>query len=283
MGFRQNAKVRAKDVVKKRLGRGIPVEPIDEPYLVVAVLGQSNAHGAGVGLDGAGLDAPHPRVHQWAGSGRSKNTIVAGSNPLFHEVPSKAVGFGPTFAAHLADATGRPVLLVPYARGDSGFARIHGISWDPADTGARVNLFWDALQRIRTGLATKPGNELAAVLWHQGESDVPLLTAPVYAEKLDSLIDTLRGEFGDVPFVVGQMVPDEIESGEANYAAIDAVHADSPRRKAKVAYVPGPRGLYNSETEKIHYNGEGQRELGRRMWEAFADISPNVRRSTDNA
>lgn len=276
MGLRQDLTVRAKDVVKRRLGRGIAVDAFEEPYLVVAVLGQSNAHGAGLGLERQGLDAPHPRVHQWAASGRSKNTIVAGSNPLFHEVPSKAVGFAPTFAAHLADTTGRPVLIVPYARGDSGFARIHGISWDPADTGARVNLFWAAVDRIRTGLATMPGNELAAVLWHQGESDVPLLTGPVYAEKLDSLIDTLRAEFGEVPFVLGQMVPDEIESGEPNYAVIDAVHADTPRRRTNVAYVPGPKNLYNSDIEKIHYNAVGQRELGHRMWTAFARMSSHV-------
>ena len=276
MGLRQDLTVRAKDVVKRRLGRGIAVGAFEEPYLVVAVLGQSNAHGAGLGLERQGLDAPHPRVHQWAASGRSKNTIVDGSNPLFHEVPSKAVGFAPTFAARLADTTGRPVLIVPYARGDSGFARIHGISWDPADTGARVNLFWAAVDRIRTGLATTPGNELAAVLWHQGESDVPLLTGPVYAEKLDSLIDTLRAEFGEVPFVLGQMVPDEIESGEPNYAVIDAVHADTPRRRTNVAYVPGPKGLYNSDTEKIHYNAVGQRELGHRMWTAFARMSSHV-------
>ncbi|MBY4011831.1 sialate O-acetylesterase [Rhodococcus fascians] len=283
MGLRQDVVVRAKDVVKRRLGRGIPVEVFDEPYLVVAVLGQSNAHGAGVGLDRDGLDAPHPRVHQWAASGRSKNTVVAGSNPLFHEVPSKAVGFGPTFAGHLADATGRPVLLVPYARGDSGFARIHGISWDPSDTGARVNLFHDAMTRIRSGLNIVPGNELAAVLWHQGESDVPLLTGPTYAEKLDLLIDTVRAEFGEVPFVMGQMVPEEIQGGHANYPVIDAVHADTPRRRASVAYVPGPRDLYNTETEKIHYNAAGQRELGRRMWDAFVGMQSNVRRSTDTA
>jgi hypothetical protein len=283
MGLRQDVVVRAKDVVKRHLGRGIPVEVFDEPYLVVAVLGQSNAHGAGVGLDRDGLDAPHPRVHQWAASGRSKNTVVAGSNPLFHEVPSKAVGFGPTFAGLLADATGRPVLLVPYARGDSGFARIHGISWDPSDTGARVNLFRDAMTRIRSGLNIVPGNELAAVLWHQGESDVPLLTGPAYAEKLDLLIDSVRAEFGEVPFVLGQMVPEEIEEGHANYPVIDAVHADTPRRRGSVAYVPGPRNQYNGATEKIHYNAAGQRELGRRMWDAFAGMRSNVRRSTDTA
>lgn len=263
-------KVRLKDVIKRRLGTGLPVTPFDEPYLIVAVLGQSNAHGAGIGLDRNGLDAPHPRVHQWAASGNSKDTIVAGCDPLFHEVPSKGVGFACSFAVQLAESTGRPVLLVPYARGDSAFARVRGVSWDPADRGARLNLLWNGMQRIRSAVAM--GNELAVVLWHQGESDVPLTTGPVYAEKFDSVIDTLRDEFGDVPFVVGQMVPDEIASGHPNYPIIDAVHRDTPRRRSGVEFVPGPAGMYNSETEKIHYNAAGQRELGARMWKAFAEM-----------
>ncbi|WP_072806220.1 sialate O-acetylesterase [Rhodococcoides yunnanense] len=262
--------VRGKDIIKRRLGSGLPVPPFAEPYLVVAVMGQSNAHGAGIGLDRAGLDAPHPRVHQWASSGRSKNTIVAGCDPLFHEVPSKAVGFATTFARRLADDTGQPVLLIPCARGDSAFARVGGTTWDPADRGARMNLFWNAVRRIESGLDAAPGSSVAAVLWHQGESDVPLTPGPVYADKLDLVIDTVRARFGEVPFVIGQMVPDEIESAHRDYPVIDAVHRDTPNRRAGVVFVEGPRGLYNSETEKIHYNAAGQRLLGASMWAAFA-------------
>lgn len=273
MGLRKNLEVRTKDVIKRRLGTGIAVAPFDEPYLVVAVLGQSNAHGAGVALDRNGLDAPHPRVHQWAASGRSKDTIVAGCDPLFHEVPSKAVGFGPVIARELAESTGKPVLLVPYARGDSAFARINGVSWDPADRDARSNLFWKSMKRIRSALTLCEGNTLAVVLWHQGESDVPLTSGPVYESKLDSVIDTVRAEFGNVPFVLGQMVPDEIASGHPGYPIIDAVHRDTPRRRTGVVFVEGPAGMYNSETEKIHYNAAGQRELGARMWEGFVALS----------
>ena len=43
---------------------------------------------------------------------------------------------------------------------------------------------------------------------------------------------------------------------EHSHPVIDAVHADTPRRRASVVYVPGSRNLYNSETE-IHYYGEG--------------------------
>ena len=57
------------------------------------ILGQSNAYGMGIGLDLDGPDRPHPDVHQWAMSGPSKGSIVAGVDPLFHEVPGKGVGF----------------------------------------------------------------------------------------------------------------------------------------------------------------------------------------------
>jgi hypothetical protein len=261
--------LRALIAVMRRRGTGIPVEPPAESYLVVAVLGQSNAQGAGLPLDRDHLDAPHPNVHQFACSGRSKGSIVSGCDPLFHYVPSKAVGFAPSFARLLADATGRAVLLVPTALGDTSITPKNGMTWDPADFAARLNLYREAVASIYAALNTRPGNRLVAILWHQGESDVPLTTAAVYATKLDALIDDLRSHYGDVPFLIGQLVPEEIETGDPNYAAIDRVHADTPNRRACVAYVPGPRASYNSEGEKIHYNAAGQRGMGRRMWCAY--------------
>lgn len=256
--------------VSRRRGRGIPVTASDRPYHVVAVLGQSNAQGAGVGLDRVGLDAPHPLVHQWPSSGRSRGTIVSGADPLFHDIPSKAVGFASTFAREMATANGCPVLLVPAALGDTSFASKNGHTWDPADATTRVNLYRRALRAIDGALASRPGNQLVAILWHQGESDVPLTPAPRYAEKLDSLIVGLRDHYGtDVPFLIGQMVPEEIESGHGNYPLIDAAHRDAVNRHANVAYVAGPRDSYNSDTEKIHYNASGQRELGRRFWDVY--------------
>jgi hypothetical protein len=252
----------------------MPVEMATTPYSVVAVLGQSNAHGAGIGLDPTGLDAPHPDVHQWPSSGRSKGKIISGADPLFHEIPSKAVGFGATFAKLLTEATAEPVLLVPMALGDTSFAPKHGYTWDPADRTTRVNLYRKAIAAIDGAMATKAGNRLTAILWHQGESDVPLTPGLVYSQKLDSLIDGLRHRYGvDVPFVIGQMVPEEIESGRPGYAVIDAVHADTPNRRPRVAYASGPRGSYNSAQEVCHYNAAGQRELARRMWEAYLSIA----------
>jgi Carbohydrate esterase, sialic acid-specific acetylesterase len=264
----------AKSTVKRRLApAGVPVDPPATPYLIVPVLGQSNAVGMGLGLDLHGADRPDPRVHQWAMCGPSKGTAVLAVDPLLHEIPAGGVGFGMTFAKHLAAATGRTVLLIPGARGDTSFAPKNGWTWDPADTRTRWNLYRTAVAAIDAALARNPGSQVAAILWHQGETDVPLMMAPVYQTKLDSVIDDLRGRYGaELPFLVGQMVAEEMESSGKNYGPINAVHADTPNRRPRAAFVPGARSSINGGTDR-HYNAAGQREMGRAMWLAYRTIA----------
>ena len=269
----RQALVEAKCVVKRRIApRGTPVDPPAAPYLVVPVLGQSNAFGMGVGLDLDGPDKPHPDVHQWAMCGPSKNTAVLAVDPLLHEIPGKGVGFGTTFGKRLAEHTGRSVLLIPGARGDTSFTPKNGYTWDPADRRTRVNLYHRAITAIESALACYPGSEVAVVLWHQGETDVPLISGAAYQEKLDSLIGDLRGRYGmNLPILLGQMVPEEMELSHKDYSAVDAVHADTPNRHRLTAFVPGSRGCINGGEDR-HYNAEGQRLMGQGMWEAFAAL-----------
>lgn len=266
----------AKSEVKRRLAsRGTPVDAPPSPYLVVPILGQSNAFGMGLGLDRDGLDRPHPNVHQFAMSGPSKGTVILAEEPLMHEIPGYGVGFGMTFAKFLAEETGRHVLLVPGARGDTSFAPKNGYTWDPVDTATRVNLYVNGVRAIDTVLRDHPGSTVAAVLWHQGESDVPLTSGQVYRDKLDSVIDDLRRRYGDdLPFILGQMVPEEMELSRKDYSVIDAIHADTPQRKHRTQFVPGERGCINGATDR-HYNAEGQRAMGRGMWAGYRRMCPD--------
>lgn len=270
----RRAVMEAKSAVKRRLApAGTPVDAPDDPYLIVPVLGQSNAVGMGVGLDLDGPDRTHPRVHQWAMCGPSKGTAILAVDPLLHEIPAGGVGFGMTFAKHLADETGRAVLLIPGARGDTSFTPKNGWTWDPADTRTRRNLYRNAVAAIDAALARYPGSEIAAILWHQGETDVPLMSASVYQTKLDSVIDDLRGRYdAELPFLVGQMVAEEMELSGKNYAPINAVHADTPNRRPRTAFIPGARTSINGGTDR-HYNAAGQREMGRDMWRAYLTIA----------
>jgi carbohydrate esterase-like sialic acid-specific acetylesterase len=261
---------RANGVVRRKLApRGEPVASPDRPYLVVAVLGQSNAFGMGLPLDLAGADRPHALVHQWAMCGPSKGTAVLAADPLLHETPARGVGFGVAFAKSLAEETGRAVLLIPGARGDTSFTPKNGYTWDVADTRTRVNLYRKAVQALDAALAEYPGSQVVAILWHQGETDVPLTPGPAYQRRLDALIQDLRDRYGaGVPVLVGQMVPEEMERSEKDYSAIDAIHADTANRVPRAAFIEGPRDAYNSETDR-HYSAEGQRALGRAMWSAY--------------
>ena len=264
----------AKSAVKRRLApAGAPVDPPDAPYLVVPVLGQSNAVGMGLGLDLEGPDRPDPLVHQWAMCGPSKGSAVRAVDPLLHEIPAGGVGFGITFAKQLVAQTGRAVLLIPGARGDTSFTPKNGWTWDPADTRTRRNLYRNAIAAIDAALARYPGSAVAAILWHQGETDVPLMAAPEYQRKLDSVIDDLRSRYGaGLPFLVGQMVAEEMELSGKNYGPINAVHADTPNRRPRTAFIAGARSSINGGADR-HYNAAGQREMGRAMWSAYRTIA----------
>jgi len=270
----RRALTEAKSVVKRRLApAGSRVDPPEAPYLIVPVLGQSNAVGMGLGLELEGLDRPDPQVHQWAMCGPSKGPAILAVDPLLHEIPAGGVGFGITFAKHLAAETGRAVLLIPGARGDTSFTPKNGWTWDPADTRTCRNLYRNAIAAIDAALARYPGSSVATILWHQGETDVPLMAAPVYQTMLDSVIDDLRRRYGaELPFLVGQMVGEEMELSGKDYGPINAVHADTPNRRPRAAFIPGARSSINGGTDR-HYNAAGQREMGRAMWLAYRTIA----------
>lgn len=242
-----------------------------EGYDVVAILGQSNALGAGLGLQRRSLDHPDERVHQFAGSGRRKGQVLIAVDPLLHQQRAAGVGFGLTFGKLWADREDRSVLLVPTARGNSGFHPTDGFTWDP-DLPGEGNLYEYAVGQIRGALATHPANRLRAILWHQGENDTWHLLAAEYAARLDRLVERLRAEFGTVPFVLGQMNPDRMDEGTAGHKEIDRAHREAPERIPACAFVEGPRGMFNGPDEKLHYNAEGQRELGRRYFAAVRSL-----------
>lgn len=267
--WRQWAGRAAHALQRRRAPRGEPVDPPEQPYLVLPILGQSNAFGMGQPLDPAGADKPHPRVHQWPMCGPSKGTAVLAVEPLLHEIPGRGVGFALTFAKALAEDSGRSVLLIPGARGDTGFTPKNGFTWDPDDSRTRVNLYRNAVAAIDDALAAFPGSEVVAVLWHQGETDVPLMSAPDYQAKFDGLIADLRRRYGaETPFVLGGMCPEEMEWSHKDYSAIHAVHVDTPQRVPNTIFVEGPRDGYNSKKDR-HYSAKGQHALGHAMWSAY--------------
>lgn len=257
---------------------GRRVKPADRAYDVFLIAGQSNALGAGLGASHR-LDRPHANVHQFAGSGRKAGQVLAGEHPLWHHTRAPGVGFGLMFGRLHAEVSDRPVLLVPAARGASGFAPQEGFSWDVQDHPGTVNLYRFACTQLAAALAAHPGSELRAILWHQGEADVRHLGQQEYSAKLDALIAGFWSEFGSVPFILGQMNPDRIEEAcddLPGYRHVDAAHRDTPSRHPLTRFVEGPRGAFNSAEDKLHYSAEGQRKLGRRYYDEYRRLASQL-------
>lgn len=247
--------------------------PAETGYDVFLIAGQSNALGAGIGHD-AVIDRAHPHVHQFAGGGRNAGKVLTGEHPLWHHTRAPGVGFGVTFGNLHAEATGRPVLLVPAARGQSGFVPQNGFSWDVENHPDTFNLFRYACRQLDTALAEGPDRVLRGILWHQGESDVRHgMHSDDYLEKMDALITGFRQRFGTVPFILGQMSPDRMAEYGGAYLDINAAHHAIPSRVELSACVEAPSGMFNSPDDKIHFNAAGQRELGRRYYEEYRRLA----------
>lgn len=247
--------------------------PAKSGYDVFLIAGQSNALGAGLGHD-AVLDRAHRNVHQFAGAGRKAGQVLTGAHPLWHHTRAPGVGFGVTFGNLHAEATGRPVLLVPVARGESGFVPQNGFSWDVEDHPDTFNLFRYACRQLDTAVAGGSGRVLRAILWHQGESDVRQgMNSDEYLERMDALITGFRRRFRTVPFILGQMSPDRMAEYGGGYLDINAAHQAIPRRVELSAFVEAPSGMFNSTDDKIHFNAAGQRELGRRYYDEYLRLA----------
>lgn len=248
---------------------GKPVKDSRDGYDVFLIAGQSNALGAGLGYDSK-LDRARKHVHQFAGSGPRARKLVSANHPLFHQTPAPGVGFGTTFGNLHVEAFTRPVLLVPVARGESGFSPNNGYSWDVRNQSLETSLFRFACQQLDTALNTGPGRTLRGILWHQGEWDVyNKMEAGLYTEEMEALIDGFRDRFGTVPFLLGQMSPDRMAEHAGSYPDINAAQHAIPSRIEKTAFVGAPSGMYNSPDDKVHFNAAGQRELGRRYFESY--------------
>ena len=230
-----------------------------ELYLLA---GQSNMAGRGT------LEAQDGQVHAGVWSLDRGGVWVPAVDPLHFDKPG-VVGVGPGRSFGLAMAAARQhatVGLVPCAVGGTSISL-----WQPgaffADTGAHP--YDDALRRMR--LAAPAGN-WRGVLWHQGESDCNKRAAPLYAERLQRLVERLRAELGHgdmqpVPVVIGQMGRWPGRPWTAWHEMVDRAHRDAARALPAVAFVAadglGHRG------DHLHFDAAAARELGRRCARAM--------------
>lgn len=238
-------------------------------YDVFPVMGQSNVN-FGNGLDAA-LDKSDPRIKQLGRFGSNNYRIIPATDPLEHFVVAQNCnGFAMTFALNYLThywENKREVLLIPAAENGSSFRYKR---WNKGDT-----LYNDVLARIKYVLQKYPGSKVKGFLWHQGESDV--YWGRDYAWLLDRMISSLRsdiaGRAGDsIPFILGGLVPYWVDKYPAAKIT-DSVISETPGRLPMIGYasarIPFIIEKPVNYTDEVHFDAAGQRELGKRYFEAY--------------
>lgn len=117
---------------------------------------------------------------------------------------------------------------------------------------------------------------MAAVLWCQGEKDVD---NPKFQASLDSMIVGFRkdisGANNKTPFIMGGMVPFWTERKESRMKQQEILK-NTQKRMPYVAYadpyVPFRIEKKSNTIDEYHYNAEGQREMGKRFFEAYIKL-----------
>ena len=236
------------------------VTPFDMHLFLLA--GQSNMAGRGRVADEDRLE--HPRVRML----NRDNQWVPAVEPMHFDKPIAAVGPGRAFGVAIAESDPSiQIGLIPAAVGGSPVT-----AWAPGvlypETGAYP---WDdALRRTR---AAMPAGTVKAILWHQGESDANPDSAPLYEERLRSLIARFRAEFGNpsLPFLIGQLGRFPGRPWNESFEHVDAVHRRLAAEVANVAFVSS-EGLADNG-DNLHFNADGARELGRRYSAAYLKLT----------
>ena len=240
------------------------IEKNEPTNYIVLIIGQSNTH-MGIGFDSE-LDKPIETIKQLGREGNDNMQIIPAIEPLHHHTAREnKIGFGLTFSKLLKNHinSNSNIILVPCGFGGTGFKDNR---WNKGD-----DLYNDAIKRVKSIVKNYPDSKLITILWHQGEKDVGSLS---YKKDLDNFIVNLRNDLNafDVPFIIGGMVPfwvDEFKERQQQQEII----SNTINRHNFIGYA-NPEFPFRIEKEdnlydKIHFDADGQRELGKRYFEEY--------------
>lgn len=236
------------------------------PYEIIIVAGQSNTH-AGLTLDRK-IDIADKNTFQLGRFSIYDYLIIPANEPLHHHtIQDDKNGFALTFSKLLNDyeKNGNPKLIIPCGSGGTSIPR----KWNKEGF-----LYNDLIDRTKFVIKKFPKSEIKLILWHQGEADVG---NPNYTNLLDTFIQNIRSDLNtkDLPFIVGGMVPFWV-SQKSFRIEQQTIIKNTPLRIENTAYadpeIPFIIEKEDNTFDEIHYSAEGQRELGRRYFNAYLDL-----------
>ena len=226
-------------------------------YLLV---GQSNM--AGRGILTAENRVETDRIFKLDAKGKWQ----VADEPIHFDKKVAGAGLAASFARTMADRDKNVKIgLIPCAVGGTRIDR-----WVEGG-----DLWSNAVARTR--IALKSGT-LKGILWHQGEGDADPSRAHVWGAKLKSMIKSFRREFGDVPFVAGELgwyLENFKVRGKPGYKPLwREINAQLHALEGKVPNfrVVSAEGL-GANRDILHFNTEALREFGRRFAAAFSELA----------
>lgn len=231
--------------------------PEKSKFKLVLLIGQSNM--AGRGFVEPADKIPHPRVVML----NKQNKWVPAVDPVHFDKRTAGVGLARTFANLMADDDPDcTVGLIPAACGGSSL-----IHWKPGIyfSGTKSYPYDDAVNRAKRAL--KDGT-LAAILFHQGESDGR--NSRAYHQYLSQLIDALRNELGarQVPFIIGQL--STAKPMGYTWRKLDSIHQLCVLECQPAGFVTS-KGL-TLNPDNIHFDRKSLIEFGKRYYQVYKEV-----------
>lgn len=254
-------------------------------YDIILVAGQSNTH-YGYPLVPA-KDTVNSKVYalkRYDG----KDYRIEKANPALDfwtratDRNSFAITFANLYAKNILANSERKILIIP--AGYSGTSIAYWVK--------NANLYKDAMERTNYVLDNIPGSKVVAILWHQGEANVGTTG---YQTLLDKMISDMRSDIkqqgtNKLKFILGGFVPFWANAASSRQD-INTIIKNTPSRVAYTGFanptIPFVISKPNNYVDDIHFDSDGQREMGKRYYEEFVRLNnlPNASKnisSTDS-
>ena len=215
------------------------------------IIGQSNAAGRDEDIDPSGADSLTRDVMYLT----DRDTFLRARQPLNQHSGigrgDQGVNLGLEFGKEMHDDNNRRQYLVVNARGGTRVAE-----WRK---GHGSGYYENSVERVEAAM-NECNCRLTGVLWHQGEGNVSSRNGSFprsYLNSLTRIIEDLRDDFGDVPFIVGQL----FDNGTNDAFNAELTTVNDRGFLDDVDWVSS-RGL--TTFDGTHFDADSTRELGRR-------------------
>lgn len=228
-----------------------------ENIWVFILAGQSNMAGRGKVEP---IDTiPNPRIL----SINKNGSLIIAKEPLhFYETSMTGLDCGLSFGKELLKYVPDNIslLIIPTAVGGSSIGQ-----WINDESFRNVTLLSNFKEKVEIG---KKYGKIKGVLWHQGENDATAKeTIAIYDEQLRKLFTLFRNETDNqtLPIFLGKL--GTYSKTDESWQEINSKIEDFIKTDSNV-YLIRTNDLKH-KGDNVHFNSEGQREIGKRFAKKF--------------